>query len=117
MTMILTRYHHVHIIPIAMAIGVGIITKIGSSVKNLQIGDRVGITWIRDSCSSCDPCLAGRENICEKGYQGLYLGSGAGCWGKESHNEHGGCFSKVMRIESKFAIKLPDALPSEVAGK
>lgn len=43
------------------------------------------------------------------------MGSGAGCWGKEAHNEHGGCFSKVMRIESKFAIKLPDALPSEVA--
>jgi len=77
----------------------------------------IGITWIRDSCSSCDPCLAGRENICEQGYQGLYLGSGAGCWGKEAHNEHGGCFSKVMRIESKFAIQLPDALPSEVAGK
>jgi len=56
--------------------------------------------------------LAGRENICEAGYQGLYLGSGAGCWGKEPHNEHGGCFSKVMRIESKFAIKLPE---SEVA--
>ena len=37
--MILTRYH-IHIF--AMAIGVGIITKIGSSVKNLQIGDRVG---------------------------------------------------------------------------
>ena len=56
-----------------------------------------------------------RENICEKGYQGLYLGSGAGCWGKNPHNEHGGCFSKVMRIEEKFAIVLPEGLPSEVA--
>ena len=37
--MILTRYH-IHIFQIA--IGVGIITKIGSSVKNLQVGDRVG---------------------------------------------------------------------------
>lgn len=95
--------------------GVGIVTKLGSSVKNLQVGDRVGISWIRDSCACCDPCLAGRENICEKGYQGLYLGSGAGCWGKEPYNEHGGCFSKVMRIEEKFAIKLPENLPSEVA--
>jgi len=95
--------------------GVGIITKIGSSVKNLKVGDRVGITWIRDSCASCDACLAGRENICETGYQGTYLGPAAGCWGKTAHHEHGGCFSKVMRIESKFAIKLPDGLPSEVA--
>lgn len=54
--------------------GVGIIRKIGSSVKTLKIGDRVGVFWIRDSCQCCDACLAGRENICEEGYQGLYLG-------------------------------------------
>mmetsp|Transcript_25453 Transcript_25453/g.39102 ORF Transcript_25453/g.39102 Transcript_25453/m.39102 type:complete len:388 (-) Transcript_25453:78-1241(-) len=95
--------------------GVGIIRKIGSSVKTLKIGDRVGVFWIRDSCQCCDPCLAGRENICEEGYQGLYLGASAGCWGKNPHNEHGGCFSKVVRIEAKFAIKLPESLPSEVA--
>lgn len=95
--------------------GVGIITNIGSSVKNLKVGDRVGITWIRDSCQACDPCICGRENICEKGYKGTYLGPAAGCWGKEGVNENGGCFSKVMRIEEKFAIKLPEGLPSEVA--
>lgn len=95
--------------------GVGIVTKLGSSVKNLKTGDRVGITWIRDSCSACDACLQGRENICETGYQGTYLASNAGCWGKNPHNEHGGCFSKVMRVEEKFAIKLPEGLPSEVA--
>lgn len=95
--------------------GVGIVTKVGGSVKNLAVGDRVGITWIRDSCACCDPCLAGRENVCELGYQGTYLSSGAGPWGKSPYNEHGGCFSKVMRIESKFAIKLPENLPSEVA--
>ena len=52
---------------------------------------------------------------CSEGYQGTYLGSNAGCWGKSPSNEFGGCFSKVMRIEAKFAIKLPDSLPSEVA--
>ena len=55
--------------------GVGIIRKLGSSVKSsLKVGDRVGLTWIRDSCQCCDPCLAGRENICESGYQGIFLG-------------------------------------------
>ena len=34
--------------------------------------------------------------------------------GENSHNEYGGCFLKVMHIEEKFAIKLPDGLPSEV---
>ena len=78
--------------------GVGIVRKMGSSVKTLKVGDRVGLTWIRDSCQCCDPCLAGRENICDEGYQGTYLGSAAGCWGKNPHNEHGGCFSKVSCI-------------------
>jgi alcohol dehydrogenase (NADP+) len=54
-------------------------------------------------------------NRCELGYQGVYLGSNAGCWGKTPHNEHGGCFSKVMRIEEHFAVRLPDNLPPEIA--
>jgi D-arabinose 1-dehydrogenase-like Zn-dependent alcohol dehydrogenase len=95
--------------------GVGRITKIGSSVKYLKVGDKVGITWARDSCSACDYCRQGRENICENGYQGLYLSSNAGPWGKVPYNEHGGCFSKVMRIEERFAILLPENLKPEVA--
>uniref|UniRef100_A0A6V2BB72 Alcohol dehydrogenase-like C-terminal domain-containing protein n=2 Tax=Ditylum brightwellii TaxID=49249 RepID=A0A6V2BB72_9STRA len=75
----------------------------------------VGITWARNSCLTCDACLAGRENLCEAGFQGTYLGPAAGIWGKDPHHEHGGCMSKVMRIEERFAIKLPDTLPPEVA--
>jgi uncharacterized zinc-type alcohol dehydrogenase-like protein len=95
--------------------GVGTVTRCGSSVRTLKVGDKVGITWARDSCLQCDYCRAGRENICEKGYQGLYLSFNAGPWGKEPYNEHGGCFSKIMRIEERFAIKLPANLPPEVA--
>ena len=94
--------------------GVGKVRKIGPSVRNLQVGDMVGVTWARDSCLSCDACLCGRENICESGYQGTYLGPSAGPWGADPHNAHGGCFSKVMRLEERFAIKIPDGLPSEV---
>mmetsp|Transcript_7699 Transcript_7699/g.10503 ORF Transcript_7699/g.10503 Transcript_7699/m.10503 type:complete len:368 (-) Transcript_7699:344-1447(-) len=95
--------------------GVATVRKAGAGVTHLKIGDKVGITWARDSCTRCDNCLAGRENICDEGYQGTYLSSAAGPWGKEPYNEHGGCFSKVMRIEERFAIKLPDNLPPEIA--
>lgn len=47
--------------------------------------------------------------------QGTYLGAGAGCWGKDPHNEHGGCFSKVMRIEEKFAFRLPKGMAPEAS--
>jgi len=48
-------------------------------------------TWIRDSCSN--------ENICEEGYTGTFLGTNP----------------KVVRIEEKFAFKLPEGLPMEVS--
>ena len=56
--------------------GIATVRKVGSSVRNVKVGDVIGITWARDSCLCCDSCMEGRENICEKGYQGVYLGPG-----------------------------------------
>eukprot|EP00965_Chrysotila_dentata_P080726 2663763-Pleurochrysis_carterae.AAC.1 len=95
--------------------GYGTVVKTGSSVKGLKMGDKVGVGWIRDSCGACDNCGCGRENICEAGYQGTYLaGSAAGLWGKNPSNEFG-CFSKVMRVEEKFAFKIPETISPLVA--
>mmetsp|Transcript_40399 Transcript_40399/g.72550 ORF Transcript_40399/g.72550 Transcript_40399/m.72550 type:complete len:369 (-) Transcript_40399:163-1269(-) len=95
--------------------GVGVIRKLGSCVRSAKVGDIVGICWIRDSCQDCDACAVGRDNLCRKGYQGTYLGSNAGTWGKDPYNEHGGCFSKVMRVEEKFAFILPKGMNPELA--
>jgi uncharacterized zinc-type alcohol dehydrogenase-like protein len=95
--------------------GVAKVRKVGFCVKNLQVGDLVGITWIRDSCTNCKYCLQGRENVCEQGYKGVYLGFAAGPWGVEGTNEYGGCFSNEVRIEERFAFKLPEGLPMETA--
>lgn len=43
--------------------GVGVVCHVGSAVTMLQVGDVVGVTWIRDSCHACDRCLTGRENL------------------------------------------------------
>lgn len=93
--------------------GVGVVTQTGPGVRILKHGDRVGIGWIRDSCLTCKYCLAGRENICRNGFQGTYIGKSGG--GREGTNEHGGCFVKVMRIEERFAIRIPDEFSDEVA--
>jgi len=94
--------------------GVGTVVKVGSCVRGFETGDTVGIHWIRDSCQVCSNCCEGRENICTDGYQGTYLGPSAGIWGKTPHNTHGGAFSKVMRIEARFAIQIPPSLTPEV---
>eukprot|EP00013_Stygamoeba_regulata_P007712 CAMPEP_0177643346 /NCGR_PEP_ID=MMETSP0447-20121125/8107_1 /TAXON_ID=0 /ORGANISM="Stygamoeba regulata, Strain BSH-02190019" /LENGTH=359 /DNA_ID=CAMNT_0019145637 /DNA_START=57 /DNA_END=1136 /DNA_ORIENTATION=- len=86
--------------------GVGRITAVGSKVKQLHIGDYVGIGWIRDSCRSCEKCLEGYDNLCSAGYQGTYLGPSAGIWGRQK-TSMGGCFARVIRIHERFAFRLP----------
>lgn len=97
--------------------GVGRVTHVGSLVTTHSIGDVVALTWIRDSCGNCQCCAIGRENICETGYQGLFLGPHSGPWGSDpkGYHAHGGCFAKIQRIEAKFAIPVPQGLPMEMA--
>lgn len=44
---------------------VGRVVERGSSVLELQVGDRVGVPWLGYTCGACRYCLAGRENLCE----------------------------------------------------
>lgn len=78
-------------------------------MKHLQVGDIVGVGWIRDSCGGCNACDGGHDNLCVDGYRGVYLGKSAGAWGKQG-GELFGCFSKKMRVEERFAFKVPDGL-------
>lgn len=96
---------------------VGTVSHTGVSVRTLEVGDRVALTWVRDSCRACAACACGKENLCESGYQGTYLGAAASVWGDNplQYNAHGGCFSRIQRFEERFAIKLPDGLPAEMA--
>jgi propanol-preferring alcohol dehydrogenase len=43
---------------------VGIVSAVGSGVRTLHVGDRVGIPWLGGTCGSCRYCLGGRENLC-----------------------------------------------------
>lgn len=52
---------------------VGTVEKLGSKVISFKIGQRIGVPWLGGSCESCQFCLSGRENLCDKalftGYQ------------------------------------------------
>ena len=52
---------------------VGKVSRLGSGVKNLSIGQRVGVPWLGGSCQACRYCLAHQENLCDHavytGYQ------------------------------------------------
>lgn len=43
---------------------VGRVENMGAEVKELQIGERVGVPWIYWTCGECEFCREGNENLC-----------------------------------------------------
>ncbi len=81
---------------------VGYVEAVGSLVKNLKVGDRVGLGWFSESCMTCPQCMGGDHNLCGSG-EGTIVG------------RHGG-FADRVRAHWAWAIKLPDSLPAASAG-
>jgi alcohol dehydrogenase, propanol-preferring len=44
---------------------VGRIDLLGSEVRDLHVGERVGIPWLGHTCGHCAYCWSGQENLCE----------------------------------------------------
>jgi len=44
---------------------VGVVDKLGEGCTRLQVGRRIGVAWLRQTCGQCDFCKSGRENLCE----------------------------------------------------
>jgi propanol-preferring alcohol dehydrogenase len=45
---------------------VGEVEALGPGVAHLAAGDRVGVPWLGWTCGLCEPCLEGRENLCDR---------------------------------------------------
>jgi propanol-preferring alcohol dehydrogenase len=43
---------------------VGIVDRVGTGVRAIKEGDRVGIAWLRSTCGVCEFCLDRQENLC-----------------------------------------------------
>ena len=80
---------------------IGNVVAIGSQVRSLKIGDRVGLGWQSNSCGECEWCSRGLENLCPL--------QEATCV-----RRHGGYAARV-RANARFVMRIPDALPSEQA--
>lgn len=42
----------------------GTVAELGETVRDLRIGDRVGLPWIYWTCGECELCREGNENLC-----------------------------------------------------
>jgi propanol-preferring alcohol dehydrogenase len=46
--------------------GVGHVAAVGSGVRHVKEGDRVGVPWLHTACGQCEHCLGGWETLCEQ---------------------------------------------------
>jgi uncharacterized zinc-type alcohol dehydrogenase-like protein len=80
---------------------IGTVTAVGSQVRSLNVGYRVGLGWQSNSCGECEWCSRGLENLCAS--------TQATCV-----HRNGGYANRV-RANSRFVMRIPEALPSEQA--
>jgi alcohol/geraniol dehydrogenase (NADP+) len=80
----------------------GRIGQLGSAVKHLKMGQRVGLGWYSASCMTCPQCMSGNHNLCPFA-EGTIIG------------RHGG-FADKVRCKSAWAIPLPETIDPALAG-
>ena len=89
---------------------VGVVSKIGSSVSQFKIGERVGVGCMVDSCRECEECHEGLEQYCIKGMTPTYNGKerdGSGI-------TQGGYSNKIV-VNENFVLHIPDNLPLDAS--
>lgn len=92
--------HRPRVIPGHQAVGT--IVSVGSAVRDLEPGERVGVPWLRRTCGTCLWCREGRENLC---HASQYTG-----WDAD------GGFAEYLTAPEAYVYPLPeDADPVEIA--
>jgi propanol-preferring alcohol dehydrogenase len=80
---------------------VGVVEALGQGCRRLEVGQRVGVTWLHRACGRCPACLRGEENLCP---DALFTG-----WTAD------GGYAEALTVPEDFAVDLPPALgPDDV---
>jgi alcohol dehydrogenase (NADP+) len=81
---------------------VGKVTKVGSEVTKLKVGDFAAVGCLVGSCGSCNSCKNDLEQYCLNGWVGTYNSPDKYIGGMT----HGGYSEKVV-VEEHFVLKVP----------
>jgi uncharacterized zinc-type alcohol dehydrogenase-like protein len=84
----------------------GIVTSVGSKVKNFKVGDHVGVGCMVDSCRKCTYCEKGLEQYCTPGFSGTYNGRE-----QDGKTPTYGGYSQKIVVDENYALKIPKNLP------
>jgi uncharacterized zinc-type alcohol dehydrogenase-like protein len=84
---------------------VGQVVELGSAVKDLAIGDQVGVGCMVDSCRTCASCKEGLEQYCEVGNTGTYGGTEKVIGGPTF-----GGYSDSIVVDRHFVLRIPKGM-------
>lgn len=85
---------------------VGTVTRVGNQVGKWAIGDTVGVGCLVDSCRSCDACLDGEEQFCERGISATYNG-----FEQDGYTPTYGGYSTQITVDEAYVLRIPSSLP------
>ncbi|MBD0843157.1 NAD(P)-dependent alcohol dehydrogenase [Streptomyces sp. TRM68416] len=88
----------------------GVVSEVGTGVTKYQVGDRVGVGCLVDSCRTCENCRAGLEQHCLNGG----IGPTYNAIGRDGTPNHGGYSQKIV-VDENFVVRIPDGLSLDVA--
>jgi len=77
----------------------GVIEDLGKDARGLEVGERVGVQVLYESCRTCEYCITGRENLCLSR--------------KATGEVVDGGYAEYIAAPHDFVYKLPDNLGFE----
>jgi propanol-preferring alcohol dehydrogenase len=78
---------------------VGRVDACGEGATRFEVGDRIGIAWLRRTCGTCRFCRSGRENLC--------LAPAFTGWDAD------GGYAEFAVVDEAYAYALPDRFGDE----
>ena len=88
---------------------VGIVAEVGADVTKHQLGDRVGVGCMVNSCGECTNCRNGDEQYCLDGMVGTYAGTD-----RDGTTTQGGYSTHVV-VDADFVLSVPDGIDPAAA--
>ncbi|KIU03366.1 NAD(P)-dependent alcohol dehydrogenase [Frigoribacterium sp. MEB024] len=84
---------------------VGTVSEVGSEVTKYEVGDRVGVGCMVNSCGECEYCKRGDEQYCAKGNTGTYTSVDPA----DGTVTQGG-YSQAVVVTEDFVLRVPESL-------
>ncbi|CAB9519109.1 Mannitol dehydrogenase (Fragment) [Seminavis robusta] len=95
----------------------GVVKSVGADVKDLKVGDKVGVGCFVEACFSCGLCEQGEQNLCRECVQtyGNPYPKGKGHDECAGYHTNGG-YSTSITVRSDFVFKVPEGISMEYVG-